>query len=54
MKKALAFVVGIGFIGGVVYLGVLAYSNQSLLIPFGIASAVLTPLGFTAISSNGL
>jgi hypothetical protein len=50
MKKALSFILGIALIGAVIYLGVLAYSIQALVIPFGIASAVLTPLGFICVT----
>lgn len=52
MEKRIALVfIGLLLIAGVVYLGFLSISNSSLVVWFGIASAIAAPAGLAAIGS---
>jgi len=49
LKRIVIIFVGIALLGAVIYLGWLASSNASLVIWFGVASAILAPAGFALI-----
>ncbi|MFL6230441.1 MAG: hypothetical protein ACJ741_16845 [Pyrinomonadaceae bacterium] len=49
IKRILTFLFGAGLIAVVVYLGLKARNDQSLVIWFGLAAAILVPSGFAAI-----
>lgn len=49
IKRILSLLLGIGLIAVVVYLGLRARNEQAFVIWFGLAAAILTPIGLTAI-----
>jgi hypothetical protein len=48
-KRILTLLIGLGLLGVVVYLGLIARSDQSYVVWFGIAAAILAPTGLAAI-----
>lgn len=49
IKRVLTLLLGLGLIAVVVYLGLTARNDQSFVIWFGLAAAILTPIGLAAI-----
>lgn len=49
IKRILSLLLGFGLIGVVIWLGLRTRNDQSLVIWFGLAAALLTPAGFAAI-----
>jgi hypothetical protein len=49
IKRILSLLLGVGLIALVVWLGLKTRNDQSLVIWFGLASAILAPTGFAAI-----
>src|SRR5258705_3148862 len=49
LKRILLFLLGTGLIVSVVWLGFQSMKNQSLIVWFGLASAILAPIGLAAV-----
>jgi len=49
VKRIVSLLLGLGLIATVVWLGLKTSNNQSLVVWFGLASAILAPTGFAAI-----
>uniref|UniRef100_UPI0040282E08 hypothetical protein n=1 Tax=Agathobacter sp. TaxID=2021311 RepID=UPI0040282E08 len=49
MKRVISAILGIGLIGVVVFLGIKSGSDSIFVIPFGIASALIAPIGISAL-----
>ena len=49
MKRVISAILGIRLIGVVVFLGIKSGSDSIFVIPFGIASALIAPIGISAL-----
>lgn len=50
LKKLLFFIIGLGLIAVVVFLGMKAAKNPSFVVWFGLSAAILAPIAFAVIS----
>ena len=49
LKRLFSFLLGIALVASVIFLGLEARDNQSFVVWFGLAAAILTPAGFAAV-----